>query len=601
VKSEATAQPRHDVKPRLGDLTLLAATGIALAAVTAYAPFVYPYRLQAPLNPLFATAIFAGELLWVAAMLASYWRAPALPMWKLILLSRAVAALGVIWVVNTPLTWIAWQVSIGLATVVFAHLVLAFPSGRLPSRYDRSVVLAAYAAFAVARVAWVLVWDPRAAGCFPRCQVNPFVIWPNDALAMALGPGSGAVAPVLAVAVIVGIWRHWHRASPALRRTLLPVAIVAPLELALAASSFVLAINEETWESVGVVISTSPLAFIHAAIPAGFLAGLLASRLARGGIADLAVQLGRGVPLGGLREALARALRDPTLALAFPSPAGAGFVDSDGRPIDVPADANERRRVAHVERDGELLAALVYDPAIEVEDPGRVNAVASVAGMALENERLAAQVRAQLEEVRASRARIVEAGDAERRRIERDLHDGAQQRLVALAMRLDQARGKVVGANEVIDATTAELLQAIREVRDLARGLHPTILTERGLAAAVEVLAERTTVPVKSDVLQGRLPAEIEAAAYFAIAEAMTNAARHAHATSLRVDASIHEGTLAVSIADDGVGGVDPAAGSGLQGLADRIAAVGGTMTVDSAAGEGTLVRISIPLDARLA
>jgi signal transduction histidine kinase len=584
------------MKPRLGDVALLAATGIALAAVTAYAPFVYAYRLEAPLNALFATAIFAGELVWVAAMLASYWRAPALPMWKLILLSRAVAAVGVVWVVNTALTWIAWQVSIGLATVVFAHLVLAFPGGRLVNRFDRVVVLAAYVTFAAARVAWLLVWDPQAAGCFPRCQVNPFVFWPNESFAFALGPGLGAVAPVLAVAAIVGIWRHWHRASPALRRTLLPVAIVAPLELALAASSFVLAINQATWESVGVVISTSPLAFIHAAIPAGFLAGLLASRLARGGVADLAVQLGHGVPLGGLRDALARALRDPTLALAFPSPAGAGYVDSEGRPIDVPVALDERRRVAHVERDGELLAALVYDPAIEIEDPGRVGAVASVAGMALENERLAAQVRAQLEEVRASRARIVEAGDAERRRIERDLHDGAQQRLVALAMRLDQARGRTAGTDEVIDTTTAELLQAIREVRDLARGLHPTILTERGLAAAVEVLAERTTIPVSADVVEDRLPSEIEAAAYFAIAESLTNAARHARATSIRVEASVGEGKLLVSITDDGIGGADPAAGTGMQGLADRVAAVGGTMRVDSPSGKGTRVRITFPL-----
>src|SRR6185503_9139453 len=194
---------------------------------------------------------------------------------------------------------------------------------------------------------------------------------------------------------------------------------------------------------------------------------------------------------------------------------GTGLVDSDGRPLNLPSREEEDRGVVRLERDGELLAVLVYDPAVELEDPGRVAAVASVAGMALENERLAAQVRAQLEEVRASRARIVEAGDAERRRIERDLHDGAQQRLVALAMRLDQARGTSAGADEVIDATTAELLQAIHEVRDLARGLHPTILTERGLAAAVEVLAERIPIPVRATVDEERLPLDVEAAAYF--------------------------------------------------------------------------------------
>jgi signal transduction histidine kinase len=574
----------------------LAAIGLALAATAAYAPFIYAYPLRTPLNPMFATAAFAGELLWVAAMLATYWRDPAGRMWKLILVSRVVAVVGVVWVVNTPLTWTLWEMSIGLGTVVFAHLVLAFPSGRLTGRFNRTLVTGAYVTFVVARLAWVLVWDPRTAECFPFCQVNPFVIWPNEELAGLFGPGIGVLMPVLALGVVVGLWRRWLRASPALRRSLLPVAIVAPIELGVTAIRHAAAINQDTWETVGVAISTSPLAFIHAAIPAGFLAGLLATRLARGAIAELAVQLGRGVPLGGLRETLARALRDPTLALAFPAPAGGGFVDPDGRPIQVPAEPDAGRGVARLERDGELLAALLYDPAVELEDPGRVNAVASVAGMALENERLAAQVRAQLQEVHESRARILEAADAERRRIERDLHDGAQQRLVALAMRLDQARDRTAGAGELIDATTAELLQAIREVRDLARGLHPTILGERGLAAAVEALAERAPLPVRADVIESRLPAEVEAAAYFLIAEALTNAARYAAATRVDIDATTDAGELVVSVSDDGEGGADPAHGSGLQGLADRLAAVGGTLSVDSPPGHGTVVVARIPL-----
>jgi signal transduction histidine kinase len=374
---------------------------------------------------------------------------------------------------------------------------------------------------------------------------------------------------------------------------------VAPIELGITAIRYLAAINQDTWETGGIAISTSPLAFIHAAIPAGFLAGLVATRLARGAIADLAVQLGHGVPLGGLRVALARALRDPTLSLAFPSPGGVGFVDPDGRPIEVPASSDSARGVARLERDGELLAALLYDPAIEVEDPGRVNAVASVAGMALENERLAAQVRAQLEEVRASRTRIVEAADAERRRIERDLHDGAQQRLVALAMRLDQARSQAAGAGDLIDSTTAELLTAIREVRDLARGLHPTILSERGLAAAVEALAERAPLPVRASVVEGRLPDEVETAAYFLVAEALTNAAKHASAREVNVDLTLDANALHVIVTDDGTGGADPQRGSGLQGLTDRLAVVGGTLSIESPTGEGTTLRASIPVAPR--
>jgi signal transduction histidine kinase len=583
------------VKPRRGDLLLLAALGAAMAAVAAYAPFIYAYPLRMPLNPVFASAAFAGELLWVSAMLATYWRNPAGKMWKLILLSRTVAVFGVIWVVNTALTWTLWQMSIGLGTVVFAHLVLAFPSGRLVNRYDRILIIGAYATLVLARMAWALVWDPQTAACFPFCEANPFVMWPNQDLARLLGPGLGLLIPLLAVGVIAGLWRRWRRASPALRRTLLPVAVVAPIELGITSIRYLAAINQDTWETVGIAISTSPLAFIHAAIPAGFLAGLVATRLTRGAIADLAVQLGRGVPLGGLRAALAHALRDPTLALAFPSPAGGGFVDPDGRPIDVPAVPDAARGVARLERDGELMAALLYDPAIEVEDPGRVNAVASVAGMALENERLAAQVRAQLEEVRASRTRIIEAADAERRRIERDLHDGAQQRLVALAMRLDQARGQAVGAGEVIETATNELLQAIREVRDLARGLHPTILTERGLAAAVEALVERAPLPVHAQVMDGRLPGEVEAAAYFLVAEALTNAARYAGASTVRVEAAVADGELRVTVADDGRGGAEIGRGTGLQGLADRIAAVGGTLSIESPPGRGTTVQARIP------
>ncbi len=587
------------MRSRAPDQVLLGLAGAGLAAIAAFAPFAYAYPLRVRPDPTFAAATFVGELLWVAAMVASHARDPAGRLWKLILGSRAVAALGVIWVVNTSLTWTLWQLSIGLATVVFAHLVLSVPSGRLEHRFDRTLVVAAYLAFLVSRIGLALVWDPRSAECFPRCQVNPFMVWPSTELTSLFGAVT-ILTPVLAVGVVVGLWRRWRAASPVLRRTLVPVALVAPLELGIATARSIAALSQDTWESVGIVLSTSPLAFVHAAIPAGFLAGILAARLSRGAIADLAVELGGGVPLGGLRATLARALRDPTLALAFPAPGGGnGLVDADGRPVDGTGMPEPGRGVARLERDGELLAVLDYDPAIEVEDPGRVHAVASVARMALENERLAAQVRAQLEEVRASRARIVEAADAERRRIERDLHDGAQQRLVALTMRLDQARGHVEGAGELIDATTDELLRAIGEVRDLAHGLHPTILTESGLAAAVESLAERAPIPVRASVTPSRLGTEVEVAAYFVVAETVTNAVKHAGASEVRIDASLDADHLSLTVADDGRGGADPEHGSGLQGLIDRVLAVGGTLTIDSPPGGGTTLHARIPATAR--
>jgi signal transduction histidine kinase len=581
------------------NLILLGLAGGVLAVVTAFAPFIYAYPLATPLNPVFAVATLIGELLWVAAMLASYARDPGGRMWALILAARLVAAIGVIWVANTSLTWTLWHLSIGIGSVVFAHLVLAFPGGRLTTAFDRRLMGIAYGVLIVSRIGLALTWDPRSADCFPRCEVNPFVIWPSDELAWLFGPGTSLLLPALAVGVVVSLWRRWRTASPVLRRTILPVAIVAPLELGVASARAIVSLSQDAWETVGLVLSTSPLAFLHAAIPAAFLAGILSARLSRGAIADLAIELGRGVPLGGLRDTLARTLRDPTLVLAFPAPAGGGYVDGDGRPVDVPVESNAGRGVARLEREGELLAVLVFDPAVEIEDPGRVQAVASVARMALENERLAAQVRAQLEEVRASRTRIVDAADAERRRIERDLHDGAQQRLVALAMRLDQARGQVAGAGELIDATTEELQRAIGEVRDLAHGLHPTILTELGLAAAVDSLAERTPIPVRARVTGERVAPEAEVAAYFLVAETVTNAVKHASATEVTVEAEIDRDDLSVTIVDDGRGGADPARGSGLQGLVDRIGAIGGTLTIDSPPGGGTVLRARIPAHAR--
>jgi signal transduction histidine kinase len=528
-------------------------------------------------------------------MLATFARDPAGRMWKLILASRIVAAVGVIWVVNTSLTWTVWQLTAGVGIVVFAHLALAFPTGRLSSGYDRIVVATAYGVLLVSRIGLALTWDPSSGACFPRCQVNPFALLPSEPLAWAFGPGATALVPVLAAAVTVGLWRRWQRASPALRRTLLPVAIVAPLELGVASVRSIATLSVAAWDSVGIVLSTTPLAFLHAAIPLGFLAGILSTRLARGSIADLAVELGRGVPLGQLQPMLARAVRDPTLAIAFPAPSGPGYVDADGVTVALPDSDDPSRRVANLEHDGVLLAAIVYDPAIDLEDPGRIQAVASVARMALENEKLAAQVKAQLEDVRASRTRIVEAADAERRRLERDLHDGAQQRLVALAMRLEQSRGRVEGAGELIDATTDELILAIGEVRDLARGLHPAILTERGLAAAVESLAERSPIRVRAAVTEQRVAPEAEAAAYFLVAESVTNAVKHAGASEVLVTADLEEDDLAVTVSDDGHGGADPAGGSGLQGLVDRIVAVGGTLAIDSPPNGGTTVRARIP------
>ena len=300
--------------------------------------------------------------------------------------------------------------------------------------------------------------------------------------------GLGLVVVVFGAALFE-LTRHWRAAGPGGRRALWPMVVAAPFFCVFAfAGYFADALLDEAAQDA--THSINVLGILQGLlIPVAIVLGAIQARLARGNVAELAMELGRGVPVGGLQPVLARALRDPSLRIAFPAPSGEGLVDPEGRPASAPGPG---RATTALERDGELLALLIHDPVIELEDPGLVEAVGTVATMALENERLAAQVRAQLEEVRASRERIVEAADAERRRVERDLHDGAQQRLVALAMRLDLARQTTGASAALLDEATTELRAAVAEVRDLARGLHPTILVEAGLGPAIEALAERT-------------------------------------------------------------------------------------------------------------
>ena len=216
-----------------------------------------------------------------------------------------------------------------------------------------------------------------------------------------------------------------------------------------------------------------------------------------------------------------------------------------------------------------------------------------------EVHRLNAELHARLDELAASRARIVTAGDVERRRLERNLHDGAQQRLVALSLSLRMAVAKIdsdpAAARATLEGAGDELVLALAELRELARGLHPAVLTDRGLRAAVEMLAGRSPVPVEIvDVPDERLSEPVEAAAYYLIAEALTNVAKYAHASAVRVRVAASGASVVVEVSDDGVGGADAANGSGLRGLADRVEALGGSLEVVSPTGAGTTLRAEI-------
>jgi signal transduction histidine kinase len=334
------------------------------------------------------------------------------------------------------------------------------------------------------------------------------------------------------------------------------------------------------------------------AVPIAIVAVLLRARMARVAVADLVIELGQTPTPARLREALAQALGDPSLQVAYWSPTRQRFEDSAGEPVELP-ETGAGQAVTMLERDGVREAAIVHD-AILLDDPGLIAAVAGALRLAVANDRLTAEVKTQLEEVRASRARIVEAGDLERRRVERDLHDGAQQRLISLSLELRVARNALgedadPAVRRSLERAADEATAALAELRDLALGIHPLILTESGLGAAVESLADRSTVDVTVDVGPERYPAAVEGAAYFVISEALANIAKYAKATAARVRVRSFEDHMTIEVDDDGVGGADPRSGSGLSGLRDRLAALDGTLAIDSPSGGGTRLSARIP------
>lgn len=577
---------------------LVGATAVGLVAIAAAVrlPLIWPLGLPSGDTPATLATYAIGGLLWLTAIAASLARQPANPLWKLMLayvaIDRLVYALQF---VPYPVVQALALTFRPMPMALFVHVLVAYPSGHLRTRFDRALVVFVYAFVLGAVMLHAAMWTTDASCPDVWCPKNVLLIWPNDELADALIRTADLAAPIVGAVVVYAIWRHWQVAAPAARRVLLPVAVALPIFYVIRSLGYVGDALGSDLLPEGTTHYPSLLA--DAIIPLGLLLGVLRFRLGRGRVAGLVVELGRGVPAGGLRDTLARALGDPTLQLAFATPNASGYIDGAGHPVELDTEDRDRA-VARIERDGEPLAVLVHDRTIDDEDPGLVEAVSSAARLAIENERLTAQVRAQLEEVRASRARIVEAGDEERRRVERDLHDGAQQRLVALAMRLEQARATATGSGRLIDEATAELREAIAEVRGLARGLYPPILTEAGLAAAVESLAERAPVPVEVRIPDARFPTAIEVTAYFVVAEALTNVTRYAGATTARVDAMVADEVLTVTIADDGQGGADPDRGTGLRGLQDRVAAIGGRLEIDSSPGEGTTVRAVLPLRA---
>ena len=300
---------------------------------------------------------------------------------------------------------------------------------------------------------------------------------------------------------------------------------------------------------------------------------------------------------GPVREMLAESLGDRSLSIAYWLPERELFVDERGTPVEMPAPGSGRAWTS-VDRGGARVAGIIHDADLDA-GPELVQAAAAGAALALDNERLKADLRARLEELRASRARIVEAGDEARRRLERDLHDGAQQQLVALALELRVLERKASSDPEtaaLIERASEKLGAALDDLRELARGIHPTILTDRGLGPAVEAAMRRFPLEGDLDIdVEGRYPPAVEAAGYFVVTEALTNIVKYAHASRVTVRLGKEHADVVVEVVDDGIGGADPGRGSGLRGLMDRLAALDGELTVDSPPGVGTRVVARIP------
>jgi signal transduction histidine kinase len=492
--------------------------------------------------------------------------------------------------------------------VLLAAALLSFPGGRLISRWHRLAVVGVAVAYLAQAAAFLLTAAPGFD--YPSDGTpNPFLLVDDRMLAQNLSIDLSMARGALILVVGLLAVTRLARVSRATRRVLVPVVIGG-------AAWALMTFLTDLGQLLGVDFHFRLLPWADAdwwsipeylirgsAAPIGFLVGALLLRTARSAVVELVTGFDQNPLRAQLAAALRRALGDPGLQVLFPAAGGGiGWVDGSGAPASLP-DAASRVGTTPIVSNSVTSALILHDPAL-LEDPGLVGAIAATVRLAMDNEQLTVALEAQLEETRASRRRIVDAADAERQRIERDLHDGAQQRLVSLAISL-RMLGDSLGDDapkeirEELSAAGTELRGAIEELRELAHGLDPAILRESGLGPAIRSLVERCPIPATLELqLDGRLPRPIEATAYFVVAEALANVAKHALASHVTVRVRVAAGQLGVEIEDDGRGGAEAARGSGLRGLADRVAAAGGRFDLGSGARGGTRVAAELPTKA---
>jgi signal transduction histidine kinase len=548
-----------------------------------------------------AVAELAAGWALIAAGVAETWRRPA---------SRAgllLAGAGIGWFLvewnnpglGSPAAFTFGLIASALAAPLVAHAALAYPAGRLDCRLDVCVLVLAYAgAGLVLGLLPALFFDPGRQGC-GLCPANLALVrsepgLPEGLQQVGLLLGLGWVVALVAVGV-----RRLRRASPPLRRMLWPVLAPAGCYLLLAGTDFAHSLPRGT-------LGNDPLdhrlwlgqAALLVLMALGVSWAWVRDRRTRSAVVRLVIDAAQSPPAGGLRDVLARVLGDPGLELAYPVGEPPRNVRADGLAASAGPGGNET--VTPLVRDGQTVALLRHRAGL-LDDPGLVQEVASAARLGMENERLHAEALAQLQDLQAAQARIVAGGDAERRRLERDLHDGAQQRLVALALALrlpasQPGQASAPRLTTLIGQAGHELRLAIDELRELAHGIYPAVLADEGLAAAVEALAETSSIPITIGHLpQGRLPAPVEAAGYFLIAEASGLLAARPAAEGATVEAE-HEGDrLAIQITSDAAAQPGQDLETALLDVADRVGALGGRLRAGQAPDGAITIRAEIP------
>ncbi|MBO3752219.1 hypothetical protein J5X84_39700 [Streptosporangiaceae bacterium NEAU-GS5] len=493
---------------------------------------------------------------------------------------------------------IAGIAALWLQYPIIGRLILSYPSGTLPGRTERilfrvglTVALAGGALVEVTRVPVPLL-------CRDRCAPNPIGLIADEQLYLGIRMVLPAVWFVLGGLMLALLVRRMLRATPWQRRTLGFALVAAALTdlvfLWFLALQF--AVYYHPAEGAPYLALAGPINVIVGwggvtAVPFAFLAGLLRERLAFAAVGDLVGRLEHVAP-DTVEAALRETLRDPSLRVAFPSGTSGELLDAAGAPYHPIAGEGRALTTLGASR----VAVLDHDRAL-LENRQLLDAAGAAARLALDNARLQAQLLAQLAEVRASRARIVAATDEARRRLERDLHDGAQQRLLEAGLALQSLRTQIDPdgpAARLLAETEQALTGALCELRDLAAGIHPAVLTDQGLRPALLALSVRSPLMVHVDGDPGRLSPPVESTAYFCASEAVTNAIKHAHATTVRVCLRRNANRLLLSVADDGIGGAS-ASGTGLRGLADRVSTLGGELTITSPPGRGTTVTVELP------